>query len=304
MRVSIVGSGRVGSSIAINLCLRKLGDVMLLDIIKGLPQGEALDISHLLSEQGNDCHVVGSNEYKDMENSDFVVVVAGIGRKPGMTRMDLLNTNSGIVKDVCKNISEYCPESFVIVVTNPLDPLTYLALKTMGSDRQKVMGMGGMLDLSRFKEHISSITKMSRSSIHAMVISEHGENMLPLIRYSSISGIPLTLFINEKQAVELVMKTKQIAAEVIALKGATVHAPGNAVSAMIEAIARNQRAVMPVSALLDGEFGHHDVCIGVPCVLGSKGVEEIIELNLNQDEREIFSEGVKSIKMAIEQLPL
>lgn len=304
MRVSIVGSGRVGSSIAINLCLRKLGDVMLLDIIKGLPQGEALDISHLLSEQGNDCRVVGSNEYKDMENSDFVVVVAGIGRKPGMTRMDLLNTNSGIVKDVCKNISEYCPESFVIVVTNPLDPLTYLALKTMGSDRQKVMGMGGMLDLSRFTEHISSITNVSRSSIHAMVISEHGENMLPLIRFSSISGIPLTLFINEKQAVELVMKTKQIAAEVIALKGATVYAPGNAVSAMIEAIARNQRAVMPVSALLDGEFGHHDVCIGVPCVLGSKGVEEIIELNLNQDEREIFSEGVKSIKMAIEQLPL
>jgi malate dehydrogenase len=304
MKVSIVGSGRVGSSIAINVCLRKLGDVMLLDIVKGLPQGEALDINHLLSEQGNDCQVKGSNEYRELQNSDFVVIVAGIGRKPGMTRMDLLNTNASIVKDVCNNVSRYCPQSFVIVVTNPLDPLTYLTLKMVNSGRQKVMGMGGMLDLSRFIEHISRITNTSRSSIQAMVISEHGENMLPLTRFSSIGGIPLTSFISEKQADELVVKTRQIAAEVISLKGATVYAPGNAVSAMIEAIARNRRAVMPVSALLDGEFGHSDICIGAPCVLGSNGVEKIIELNLNQYETEVFSEGVRSIKMAIKQLPL
>lgn len=304
LKVSIVGSGRVGSSIAINVCLRELGDVMLLDIVKGLPQGEAMDINHLLSEQGNDCRVEGSNEYEEMQNSDFVVIVAGIGRKPGMTRMDLLKTNSGIVKDVCNSVSRYCPKSFVVVVTNPLDPLTYLTLKMMTSDRRKIMGMGGMLDLSRFIEHISKCTDTSRGSIQAMVISEHGENMLPLIRFSSIAGIPLTSFITDSQAEELVVKTRQIAAEVISLKGATVYAPGNAVSAMIESIAKNRRAVMPVSTLLNGEFGHEDVCIGVPCVLGSYGVEKIIELNLNKLEKEIFSEGVRSIKTAIKQLPL
>jgi malate dehydrogenase len=232
------------------------------------------------------------------------VIVAGIGRKPGMTRMDLLNTNASIVKDVCNSVSRYCPKSFVIVVTNPLDPLTYLTLKMMNSGKQKVMGMGGMLDLSRFIEHISRITNTSRGSIQAMVISEYGENMLPLTRFSSIGGIPLTSFISEKQAENLVLKTRQIAAEVISLKGATVYAPGNAVSAMIEAIARNRRAVMPVSTLLNGEFGHSDVCIGVPCVLGSNGVEKIIELDLNQYENQVFSEGVRSIKMAIKQLPL
>jgi malate dehydrogenase len=304
MKVSIIGSGRVGSSVAINICLRKLGDVMLLDIVKGLPQGEALDINHLLSEQGNDCRVEGSNDYEDMQNSDFVVIVAGVGRKPGMTRMDLLNTNATIVKDVCNGVSRYCPESFVIVVTNPLDPLTYLTLKTIPSDRRKIMGMGGMLDLSRFIEHICRITNTSRGSIQAMVISEHGENMLPLTRFSSISGIPLTSFISDKQAEELVVKTKQIAAEVISLKGATVYAPGNAVSTMIEAISRNRRAVMPVSTFLEGEFGHDNVCIGVPCILGANGVEKILELELNKYEREVFSEGVKSIKTAIKQLPL
>lgn len=304
MKISIVGAGRVGSSIAINSCLRELGDVMLLDIVKGLPQGEALDINHFLSELGNDCYVEGSNKYIDLENSDFIVIVAGIGRKPGMIRMDLLNTNASIVMDVCNNVSRYSPKSFVIVVTNPLDPLTYLTLKMMNSGRQKVMGMAGLLDLSRFREHISTITNVSRSSIQALVISEHGENMLPLTRFSSISGIPLMSFISEKQADELVVKTREIAAEIISLKGATVYGPGNAVSAVIEAIARNKRAVMPVSTLLNGEYGHQDVCIGIPCVLGSKGVEEIIELNLNQNEAQIFSEGVRSIKKAIKRLPL
>lgn len=304
MKISIIGSGRVGSSVALNCCLRKLGDVLLLDIVKGLPQGESLDISHQLAEQGNDCQVRGSNDYEDMKNSDFIVVVAGIGRKPGMTRMDLLNTNAGIVKDVCKKIAIYSPDSVVIVVTNPLDPLTYLALKTLHSDKRKVMGMGGMLDLSRFKEHISALTGLSRNSIQALVISEHGENMLPLIRFTTISGIPLTAFITNDEANYLVSKTKSIAAEVISLKGATVYAPGNAVSAMIEAISENTRAILPVSALLDGEYGYRDVCIGIPCVLGSNGIEKVVELKLNQEESEFFKRGVENIKSAISGLQL
>ena len=304
MKISIIGSGRVGSSVGLNCCLRKLGDVLLLDIVKGLPQGESLDISHQLAEQGNDCQVRGSNEYADMKNSDFIVVVAGIGHKPGMTRMDLLNTNAGIVKDVCKQIAMYSPDSVVIVVTNPLDPLTHLALKTLRSDKQKVMGMGGMLDLSRFKEHISTLTGMSRRSIQALVIGEHGENMLPLIRFSTISGIPLTAFINNDEAHYLVSKTQSIAAEVITLKGATVYAPGNAVSAMIEAISENTRAIMPVSALLEGEYGYSDVCIGIPCILGSNGIEKVVELELNQEEGEVFKSGVDNIKSAINNLQL
>jgi malate dehydrogenase len=304
MKISIIGSGRVGSSVALNCCLRKLGDVLLLDIVKGLPQGESLDISHQLAEQGNDCQVRGSNEYADMKNSDFIVVVAGIGRKPGMTRMDLLNTNAGIVKEVCKQIAMYSPDSVVIVVTNPLDPLTHLALRTLRSDKQKVMGMGGMLDLSRFKEHISTLTGMSRGSIQALVIGEHGENMLPLIRFSTISGIPLTAFIKNDEAHYLVSKTQSIAAEVIALKGATVYAPGNAVSAMIEAISENTRAIMPVSALLEGEYGYSDVCIGIPCILGSNGIEKVVELELNKEEEEVFKRGVDNIKSAISNLHL
>ena len=299
MKISIIGAGRVGSSVALNCCLRKLGDVLLLDIVKGLPQGESLDINHQLAEQGNDCHVSGSNEYADMKNSDFVVLVAGIGRKPGMTRMDLLNTNAKIVEEVCKQIETYSPNSKVIVVTNPLDPLTQLVLKTIHGDRKKVMGMGGMLDLSRFKELISNITGISRRSIQALVIGEHGENMLPLIRFATISGIPLMKFITDVDANYLISKTKSIAAEVISLKGATVYAPGNAVSAMIESISNNSRAIMPVSVMLDGEYGYKDVCIGVPCILGSDGIEKIIELELNQEEGEGFKRGVENIRSAI-----
>jgi malate dehydrogenase len=232
------------------------------------------------------------------------VIAAGIGRKPGMLRMDLLNTNAIVVKNICRGISRYCQNSYLIVVTNPLDPLTYLTLKMIGSDRKNVMGMAGLLDLSRFKEYISSITNISRSSIQAMVISEHGENMLPLARFSSISGIPLLSLITENQADELVVKTRQVATDIISFKGATAHGPGNAVSALIEAIARNQRAVIPVSTLLDGEYGYYDVCIGVPCIIGSKGIEEIIELSLNQDEAQMFSEGVRVIKTAIKRLHL
>jgi malate dehydrogenase len=277
---------------------------MLLDIVEGLPQGEAMDINHQLAERGIDCIAQGSNNYEDMRGSDFVIVVAGVGRKPGMTRMDLLKTNADIVKAVCDKIKSYAPNSKIIVVTNPLDPLTYLVLKSLGGKRTQIMGMGGMLDLSRFKEHISTTTGMSRNSVQAMVISEHGENMLPLVRFSSLSGIPLTEFISAEQSEDLVNKTKKIAAEVISLKGATVYAPGNAVSTMVESIVKDKKTILPVSALLEGEYGYHDVCIGVPCVLGHDGAEKIIELKLNENEMKVFDLGVQSVKNAIKSFSL
>lgn len=304
MKITVIGAGRVGSSVALNCSLRELGDTLLLDIVEGLPQGEAMDINHQLAERGIDCVAQGSNNYEDMRASDFVIVVAGVGRKPGMTRMDLLKTNADIVMAVCDKIKSYAPNSKIIVVTNPLDPLTYLVLKSLGGKRTQIMGMGGMLDLSRFKEHISTITGISRNSVQAMVISEHGENMLPLVRFSSLSGIPLTEFISAEQSEDLVNKTKKIAAEVISLKGATVYAPGNAVSTMVESIVKNKKTILPVSALLEGEYGYHDVCIGVPCVLGHDGAEKIIELKLNENEMKVFDLGVQSVKNAIKSFSL
>lgn len=299
MTITIVGSGRVGASVALNCGLRELDDILLLDVIEGLPQGEAMDINHQFSELGIDCKVKGSNSYEDMNNSEFVVLVAGLGRKPGMTRMDLLNKNANIVKDVATKIATHANNATLIVVTNPLDPMTYLALKTTKFDKNKVIGMGGMLDLSRFKSFIHDATGCSRASIQAMVISEHGENMLPLLRFSSIGGIPLNEFLSKGQSEEIFEKTKKVAAEVIALKGATVYAPGNAVATMIDSIKKNKKEVIPGSAYLEGEYGISDLCIGVPVVLGSSGIEKIIELNLNEFERKIFDLGVTSVREAI-----
>ena len=304
MKITVIGAGRVGSSVAINCSMRELGDVMLLDIVEGLPQGEAMDINHQLAERGIDLTVTGSNNYEEMKGSEFVIVVAGVGRKPGMTRMDLLKTNADIVKGVCNKIKSFAHDSKIIVVTNPLDPLTYLVIKSLQGQRNKIMGMGGMLDLSRFKEHISTVTRISRESIQAMVISEHGENMLPLVRFSSMGGIPLREFITPEQSEDLATKTKKIAAEVISLKGATVYAPGNAVSTMVESIVQNKRTILPVSALLEGEYGYSDVCIGVPCVLGNEGIEKIIELKLNENELKVFDLGIQSVKGAIKSLSL
>jgi malate dehydrogenase len=305
MTITIIGSGKVGASAALNCGLRELDrDILLLDIVQGLPQGEAMDINHQLSERGSDAVARGSNNYEDMRGSDYVVLVAGVGRKPGMTRMDLLKTNAGIVKDVAAKISSYAKEATIVVVTNPLDPMTYLALKTIGSKKNNVMGMGGMLDLSRFKSFIQDTTKISRDSIQAMVISEHGENMLPLTRFSSIGGIPLHDFISKDKAMEIFERTRKVAAEVIALKGATVYAPGNAVATMLESSIRDKKLVIPVSALLEGEYGVSDLCIGVPAVIGGGGVERIVELKLDGFEQDIFNKGVASVKEAVKALPL
>lgn len=303
MTITIIGSGKVGASAALNCGLRELDDLLLLDIVQGLPQGEAMDINHQLSERGSDSIARGSNNYEDMRGSDYIVLVAGVGRKPGMTRMDLLKTNAGIVKDVASKIATYAKDATIIVVTNPLDPMTYLTLKTMGTTKNKVMGMGGMLDLSRFKSFIQEATGVSRDSIQAMVISEHGENMLPLTRYSSVGGIPLHDFISKEKSMEIFEKTRKVAAEVIALKGATVYAPGNAVATMIESMVKDKKTVIPVSAYLEGEYGVSNICIGVPAVIGAGGVEKVIELKLDSFEQDVFNKGVASVQEAIKALP-
>ncbi len=298
--ITIIGSGKVGGDAALFSALKRLDDqILLLDVAEGLPQGEAMDINHMLSEQGIDVEVKGSNNFADMKGSNIVVVVAGSGRKPGMTRMDLLKINATIVKSIVENIKKYADDSMIIPVTNPLDPMAYITYKVSGFDRSRVFGMGGMLDLSRFRQFIHEATGHSRDSIRALVIGEHGENMLPLPRFSSVSGIPLSSLLSKQKLDELVQNTKQVAAKVIELKGATVHAPGNAISTMIESVVRNRKQVIPVATYLDGEYGHSDVTIGVPAVIGKNGVEKIIELELNAEERQVFDTGVQSVKSAI-----
>jgi len=298
--ITIIGSGKVGGDAALFSALKRLDDqILLLDVAEGLPQGEAMDINHMLSEQGIDVEVKGSNNFADMKGSKAVVVVAGSGRKPGMTRMDLLKINASVVKSVVENVKKYADDSMIIPVTNPLDPMAYVTYKVSGFDRSRVFGMGGMLDLSRFRQFIHEATGHSRDSIRALVIGEHGENMLPLPRFSTVSGIPLSSFLPKEKLDELIVNTKQVAAKVIELKGATVHAPGNAISAILESVLRDRKQVMPVATYLDGEYGHSDVTIGVPAIIGKKGVEKIIELDLNDEERQVFDKGVESVKGAI-----
>ena len=303
--ITIIGSGKVGGDAALFSAIKKLDDqILLLDVAEGLPQGEAMDINHMLSEQGIDVEVRGSNNFADMKGSNIVVVVAGSGRKPGMTRMDLLKINASIVKSVVENVKKYADNSMIIPVTNPLDPMAYITYKTSGFERNRIFGMGGMLDLSRFRQFIHEATGHSRESVRALVIGEHGENMLPLPRFSSVSGIPLSSFLPKEKLDELVLNTKQVAAKVIELKGATVHAPGNAISAIVESVVRDRKQVIPVATYLDGEYGHSDVTIGVPAVIGKQGVEKIIELDLDDDEKQIFDKAVKSVKDAISSVEI
>ena len=303
--ITIIGSGKVGGAAALFSALKKLDDqILLLDVVKGLPQGEAMDLNHMLSEQGIDVEIIGSNDYSDMKDSKIVVVVAGSGRKPGMTRMDLLKINAGIVKDVVENIKKHAKDSMIIPVTNPLDPMAHIAYKVSGFQRNRIFGMGNMLDLSRFKQFIHEATGHSRDSIRALVMGEHGENMLPLTRFSSVSGIPLNSLLSKEKLEELVQNIRQVAAKVIELKGATIHAPGNAISSIIESVVKDQKKIIPVATALDGEYGYSDVTIGVPAVIGRNGIEKIIELELNDEEKEWIKKSVDSVKNAISNISI
>ena len=303
--ITIIGSGKVGGDAAVFSALKMLDrEILLLDVVDGLPQGEAMDINHMLSERGVDVTIRGSNDYSDMEGSDVVVVVAGSGRKPGMTRMDLLKINAGIVKSVVSNIAKFAPDSIIIPVTNPLDPMVYITHKVSGFERNRVFGMGGMLDASRFRQFIHETTGHSRNSIRAMVIGEHGEHMLPLTRYSSVSGIPLCSFVPQPKLDAMVKNTREVALKVIQTKGATVHAPGNAIASMIEAVVKDQKQLIPVSTYLDGEYGYHDLVLGVPAVIGRRGVESIMDLDLNDSERRTMDAAAESVRTAVASLDI
>jgi malate dehydrogenase len=289
----------VGAQAALEVASQGVDDVVLVDIIPGLAEGEAMDISQKISETGVDVSVTGSMDYSNVSGADIIVITAGLARKPGMTRMDLLGKNSGIISAVSREVAKYAPNAVVITVTNPMDVMNYVVLKTTRFPKERVIGMGGILDLSRFKNVLASRLHVSRSSITALVIGEHGENMLPLARYASIGGVPLTALMTNAEIQDAIQNTRQVAIDVIAKKGATVDAPGNAVARMVRAIAWDRREVLPASTLLEGEYGIRNITIGVPLKLGASGVEEVYELDLNEQERPQFMRGVETIQQGI-----
>jgi malate dehydrogenase len=300
--IGMVGAGRVGAQAALEVASQGVDDIVLVDIVEGLAEGEALDISHKLSETGVDVSVTGTTDYSKLHGSDVVVVTAGLARKPGMTRMDLLGKNSGIIDAVSKEVSRYAPNCVLIMVTNPLDVMTYVALKSTGFNRRRVVGMGGLLDVSRFKYVLARKLAVSRSSISAIVIGEHGENMLPLGRFSSVGSVPIPDLLTAEEVEAAIQETRKVAIDVIAKKGATVDAAANAIARMVRSVSLDKKDVVPASTYLDGEYGLSELCIGVPLQLGRDGVERIFELKLNDKESEHFNQGAVEIKQAIASL--
>lgn len=300
--VSIIGTGKLGSAVALQVASRELADLRLIDIIKGLPEGEALDLGQMAAEQGVDVEILGSNDYKEIAGSDLVVVIGGLGRKPGMTRLDLQEKNEAIIHDISDKIVQYAPKSLVLMVTNPLDIMTYLAWKVTGFDPSRVFGQSGMLDTLRFKYFISKALGVSPSSVQAVVIGEHGDSMLPLPRFSTVNGVPITELLSPDQVKETVDHTRKTAAEIIALKGATIFAPAHGITRMIESVIKDKRMVLCLTAHLNGEYGLKDVYVDVPAVLGARGVERVIELKLNDEEKAAFLKSVDVVKSAVSHL--
>jgi malate dehydrogenase len=300
--ISIIGTGKLGSAVALQVASRELGDLRLVDIVQGLPQGEALDLGQMAAEQGVDVDIVGSNDYRDIAGSDLIVVIGGLGRKPGMTRLDLQEKNEDIIHGISDKIVQYSSKSLVLMVTNPLDIMTYLAWRVTGFDPSRVFGQSGMLDTMRFKYFISKALGVSTSSVQAVVIGEHGDSMVPLPRFSTVNGVPITDLMSPAQVAEAIDHTRKIAAEVIALKGATIFAPAHGITRMVESVIKDKKMVLCLTAHLNGEYGVKDVYVDVPAVLGARGVERVIELKLNDEERAAFLKSVEVVKAAVGHL--
>ncbi len=304
MKVSVIGAGNVGGTLAQRIAEADLADVVLLDIAQGIAKGKGFDLSDARSITGHDRSISGTNNYKDIRNSDVVVVTAGLARVPGMTRADLLKKNVSIIKKVVLEIVENAPGTIIIMVTNPLDILTNLALKLSKFDAQKVIGMGGVLDSSRFANLISENLQVPVSSVEALVIGAHSKEMIPLPDFSKVQGKALSEIAGEEKCKELSLATAQRGAEIVAClgQGSAYYAPSAAAYKMVRSILNDEKTVLPACAYCNGEYGIEDTCIGVPVRLGAQGVEEIIELNLSAEHKERLLNCAKSIKETVANL--
>jgi malate dehydrogenase len=297
--ISVIGAGRLGANTAFQLAKEGLDDVRLVDIVEGLPQGEALD---MMECSDLDVEVSGTNDFSEIKGSKVVIVIAGLPRKPGMTREDLMHKNSDIVRSVCRNIKEHAPEAVVIVVTNPMDMMAWVAHKELGFPRGRVLGMGGALDSQRFAYFLSKELRVAPKDVDAMVMGQHGEAMIPVPSQSSVGGTPVTEKLSEEQIARAIERTKGAGAEVIKLKGGTAWAPAVAICRMVKAILKDEKAVIPCSVPLDGEYGQEGLCIGVPVVLGKDGFEKVREVELTDGEVEQFRQSCEKVKEAVKGL--
>jgi malate dehydrogenase len=300
--ISIIGAGKVGSSAAFNILRFRISDVVLIDIVENLAHGEALDMMQAAPAIEFDGRIKGTSDFSKMEGSEIVIITAGEARKPGTTRLDLMNKNAKIVRGIVKEVVRYAPECRLMIVTNPVDIMTYVAFKESGFERNRVFGMGSILDTLRFRSYIAMELNVSREDTRALVIGEHGDSMVPLVDYASVSGVPITSLLRKEQIEKIVSLTRTSGADVIKLKGSTIYAPAAVIAIMADAVLRGRNRVMSVSTYLKGEYGFTDVAIGVPVILGRNGVEKILELKLKPETKKRFDESVSIIKEAIKKL--
>jgi malate dehydrogenase len=297
-KVTVIGSGHVGATAAQRLAEKELCDVVLVDIIEGVPQGKALDLSEAAPIEKHDAHLIGTNTYDASEGSSIVIITAGIPRKPGMSRDDLISTNAGIVKDVTEQVMQRSPEAILIIVSNPLDAMCHVAYEAGGLPKERIIGMAGVLDSARFRAFIAMELDVSVENTHAFVLGGHGDTMVPLARYSTVAGIPITELLSKERIDALVERTRNGGAEIVGLlkTASAFYAPSAAAVEMAESILKDKKKILPCAALLQGEYGINDLFIGVPVKLGKRGVEEIIEIQLTDEEQAALQKSAASVQ--------
>jgi len=304
-KVTVIGAGNVGATTAQQIIETGLADVVLVDIVEGLPQGKALDLAEAAPVVGYDVRITGTNDYADTAHSKIIVVTSGLARQPGMSRDDLMAKNAGIVGAVVQQAAAVSPGAIIIVVTNPLDAMCHVALKASGFPPERVIGMAGVLDSARFRAFIAAELEVSVRDIRAFVLGGHGDTMVPLPRYSTVGGVPITELISAERIEELVERTRNGGAEVVALlkTGSAYYAPAASVVEMVEAILRDRRRILPCAAYLQGEYGITGLYMGVPIVLGNGGMEKVIEISLTDDERAAFNRSADAVRDLLTKLP-
>lgn len=297
-KIAVIGAGNVGAEAAREMIARNLGDVWLLDIIEGMPQGKALDMSHSAPILGYSVFAYGTNSYDDLKDSDVVVITAGVPRKPGMSREDLLNTNLKIVKSVSEEVKKVAPNAIVIVVTNPLDAMVYTAYKVLGFPKERIMGMAGVLDSTRYRTFLAMELGVSPEDVQALVLGSHGDLMVPLARYANVAGIPVLELMPEEKLDAIVERTRKAGTEIVSLlkTGSAYYAPGASIAIMVESIVKDLKRVVTASVWTEGEYGIEGVFVGLPVVLGEKGIEKIIELKLNDEELELLKRSAEHVR--------
>jgi len=303
-KISVIGAGNVGATAVYYIAEKNLGDIVMIDVVQGLPQSKGLDFLHAAPLREYRVHIYGTNGYDEIRGSDAVVLTAGIARKPGMDRMDLLRTNAGIARDAAKAVKEYAPDAVLVVVTNPLDVIAMAVLRETGFDPSRVLGMAGVLDATRYCTFIAETLDVWPGDVSAMVLGGHGDTMVPLKRFASVGGIPLGELLDEKTTERLIERTRSGGAEIVGyLKtGSAFYAPAASVAAMVEAIVKDRKTLLPAAAFLRGEYGFSGIFLGVPVILGKGGVERILELELTGDEREALARSARAVEQGIREL--